>query len=140
LTLTNEFSEVTKAALIAELQAAGIKHTPEEIVFIAKTSLGKIIFLEMGKAGERGSGLTHIVENHLQDFINRGIPENLIPYAVVFAVINGTPIGNQGRSRTIFQVDINGIIQYISVEVSINGYIVGANPTSARLIDKFTQG
>lgn len=140
MTLPNEFSAAKRAALIAELQAAGIKHTPEEIIFIAKTSLGKIIFLEIGKAGERGSGLAHILENHLQDFINRGIPENLIPYTVVFAVINGTPIGNQGRSRTIYQVEINGIIQYISVEVSINGYIVGANPTPTRLIDKFTQG
>ncbi|XZO00971.1 MAG: hypothetical protein ACM65L_21055 [Microcoleus sp.] len=140
MTLSNQANDAEKAALITELQQAGIKHAPEEIVRIGKTDRGTIIFLEIGKGGDRGSGLTHIIENHRQDFINRDISESQIPDAVMAAVKYGTAIGTQGRSRTIYQIDINGITQYISVEVSINGYIVGANPTSTRLIQKLIQG
>ena len=53
-----------KAALIAELQEAGIKHSPEKIVRVAKKHDGTIVFLEEGKGGKRGSGLAHILEKH----------------------------------------------------------------------------
>jgi len=36
--------------LIAELQEAGLKHSPEKIVRIAKKQDGKIVFLESGNA------------------------------------------------------------------------------------------
>ncbi|MDF5715336.1 MAG: hypothetical protein PUP93_16000 [Rhizonema sp. NSF051] len=41
-------SDIEKAALIVELSQAGIKHTPEKIVRIAKLADGKIVFLEKG--------------------------------------------------------------------------------------------
>jgi filamentous hemagglutinin len=47
-------------------------------------------------------------------------------------------LGNQGRSRTVYEIEFNGTIQYISVEVASNGYIVGANPTRRNLIRRFT--
>ncbi|TRV06213.1 MAG: hypothetical protein EWV41_14620 [Microcystis wesenbergii Mw_MB_S_20031200_S109] len=53
-----------KKLLIAELEQAAIKHTPENILRITKYPRGKIVFLETGKGGERGSGLLHILENH----------------------------------------------------------------------------
>jgi filamentous hemagglutinin len=140
LNVPNESNATEKENLIAELQQLGIKHTPEAIVRITKTSQDKIIFLERGKGGDNGSGLTHIIENHQQDFVNRGIPEDLIPDAIITAITQGKAIGTQGKSRRIYQVEINGILQYISVEISINGYIVGANPTSNRLINKLTKG
>ena len=56
-----------KELLIAELKTAGIKHTPENIVRITQEPSGKIIFLETGKAGDKGSGLLHIPENHRED-------------------------------------------------------------------------
>jgi len=43
LTSQNEAYNVEKAALIAELQLAGIKYTPEKIVRIAKTLDNKIV-------------------------------------------------------------------------------------------------
>jgi hypothetical protein len=125
-------TEVQKAALIAELQQAGIKHTPEKILRIAKLDNGKIVFLEEGKGGEGGRGLAHILENHQEDFMERGIGATQIIDAVMAAVTQGQIIGYQKtRSptpRTIYEVFFDGNIQYISVTVGDNGYIVGANP------------
>jgi hypothetical protein len=128
-----------KKLLIAELKKAGIKHTPENIIRITQNPSGKIVFLETGKGGERGSGLLHILENHREDFLNRGITEEQIPDLIIRAISEGTIIGIQGKNRLIYQVEINEIIQYVSLEISYNGYIVSANPTPTRLIDKLIQ-
>jgi hypothetical protein len=124
--------------LIAELEKAKIKHNPANIVKIAKQITGKIIFLETGKGGERGSGLQHILDNHKKDFLNRGISEEQIPDLIIKAATEGKEIGiRQGKSREIYQVEINKCNQYLSLEISDNGYIVSANPTPTRLIKKF---
>ena len=48
------------------------------------------------------------------------------------AAITGTIVGYQGKShdkpRAIYQFIFKGEIKYISLSVSDNGYIVGANP------------
>lgn len=122
-----------KSALIAELVQLGVKHSPEKIVRIAKQADGKIVFLEEGKAGRRGSGLAHILKEHREDLARRGISEKEIPDAVMAAVTRGTFLGYQGTiepRREIYEVIFNGKTQYIAVTVSDNGYIVGANPAS----------
>lgn len=126
-------------SLIAELKKAQIKHNPANIVKIAKQITGKIIFLETGKGGERGSGLQHILDNHQKDFLNRGISEEKIPDLIIKSATEGKEIGIQGKSRIIYQLEINQCIQYLSLEISNNGYIVSANPTPTRLIKKFIQ-
>lgn len=128
-----------KKLLIAELKKAGIKHTPENIIRITQDPSGKIIFLETGKGGKRGSGLLHILENHQEDFLQRGITEEQIPDLIVTAISEGKIIGIQGKSRIIYQVEIKEIIQYVSLEISHNGYLVSANPTPTRLINKLIQ-
>lgn len=100
-----------KAALFAELRESGIKHSPEKVVRIAKQVDGKIVFLEEGKAGRRGSGLAHILKEHHEDFFRRGISENEIPDAVMAAITRGTFIGYQGTiepRREIYEVIFNG--------------------------------
>lgn len=116
-----------KATLIAELQQAGIKHTPEAILRIAKLIDGKIIFLERGNFA---SGLQHIVDNHRRDFAERDISESEIPDAVMNAVISGKIVGYQSPTRPIYQVTFNGKNQLIAVTVGSNGYLVCANPAS----------
>lgn len=120
--------------LIAELQQLNIKHNPDRIVRIAKLSNGKIIFLEQGRKGERGSGLEHILENHQNNFTKRGIEPEQIADAIMLTLTNGKIIGYQPtRSptpRAIYEVNFNGIIQYIAITIGDNGYIVGANPAS----------
>lgn len=97
---------------------------------------GKIVFLEIGNDG---AGWKHLRKKHAEHFAARGIPENQIIDAVMAAVINGRILGNQGRSRTVYEIELNGAIQYISVQVASNGYIIGANPTRKNLIRRFTQ-
>ena len=128
--------EVEREELIAQLRASGVKHNPDDILGIARLSDGKIVFLEIGNDG---AGWQHIRKQHAENFAARGIPENQIIDAVMAAVINGRILGKQGRSRTVYEIEFNGAIQYISVEVASNGYIVGANPTRKNLIRRFTQ-
>ena len=115
-----------KSALIAEL-APDTKHTPEKIVKIAKQADGKIVFLEEGNSD---SGLQHILEKHSLEFADQGIQQNQIPDAIIAALTEGKMIRYQGRKKTriIYEVNFNSKTHYISVTVSDNGYIVGANP------------
>lgn len=119
-----------KAALFAALCQAGIKHSPEKVVRIAKQADGKIVFLEEGNAE---AGLQHILQEHSLEFTDQGIEPNQIPDAIITAVTQGKIIGYQGRkkTRTIYEVNFNGKTQYICVTVSDNGYIVGANPRTS---------
>ena len=122
--------------LIAELREAGIKHNPDAILRIAKLPEGKIVFLEIGNSN---SGWQHIIEKRKSNFADRGIPEDQIIDAIMVAVTRGKVIGTQGKSRNIYEVEFNDSLYYISIEVSSNGYIVGANPTPTRLIRRFSQ-
>lgn len=120
--------ETEKAALIAELNQADIKHNPEKIVRIAKLADGKIVFLEEGDARR---GLQHILAKADQ-FAKVGIDQDEIPDAVIQAAFTGTIVGYQGKShdrpRAIYEFIFKGETKYISLSVSDNGYIVGANP------------
>ncbi len=127
-------SEDEKNILIAELDQSGINHSPEKIVRIARRSDGKIVFLEEGKGGERGSGLQHILEKHLKDFANRGISQEQIPDAIITAIIEGKIVRYQQQDRPIYEVSFNGKRQLIAVTVANNGYIVCANPCSLNLL------
>jgi len=134
-TLISELSnskEDEKATLISELKQAGIKHTPEKIIRIAKLPNSKIIFLEEGIDGKGGRGLKHILQEHQENFAKRGISPDQIPDAVIAAVVSGTIIAFQKtRSptpRIIYEFIFNGETQYLAVTVGDNGYIVGANP------------
>ena len=121
-----------KFTLIAELQQARIKHTPENIVRIAKNPDGKIVFLEEGNAK---TGLQHILRNHILEFAEQGISPEQIPDAIMTAVTQGQMVGFQGKTsstpRTVYELTFNGETKYMAVQVSENGYIVSANPRSS---------
>ena len=134
--LSKDNNEIKKK-LCAELTTLGIKHNFFDIVKIDKTQSGSIIFLEQGN---QKSGLIHILENHRQDFINRGILEIQIPDLIIIAAVQGTFIGLQGKSRKIYEVNFNNSTHYLSLEISNNGYIVSANPAPTRLINKYKKG
>lgn len=123
--MTNPADE--KNTLIAELRQAGVKHTPEQILRIAKLPNGKIVFLETGNAS---SGLQQILENHKDEFAEKGIYEAEVPDAVILAVIGQTIVGYQKQNRPIYQITFNGKTHLIAVTVGSNGYIVCANPRS----------
>jgi filamentous hemagglutinin len=127
-TVTN--SALVDPAVVANLQASGVKITPQNVVATGKNAAGQTVFLETGNSA---SGLTHIVQEHAADFAKIGIPESQIPETVTKAVTEGKFVGYQGAGtgRPIYEVTINGKTQRIAVTVGDNGYIVGANPASS---------
>ncbi len=132
LNLPNDLHELEKAALIAELQQLGIKHSPENIIRIAKTIEGKIVFLETGNFS---SGMRHILREHTLEFAEQGISQEEISDAIMVAVTQGQIVSYQGVNhptpRPIYQFTFKGEIKMMAVQVSDNGYIVSANPRSS---------
>jgi hypothetical protein len=121
--------------LINELLELGIKCKPTEIIKIQRLSTGKIVFLERGKTGVRGSGLKHILERHQKDFYCQGIVSNEIPELLITAILQDKIIGYQGtgeKAREIYEVIFKNEIYHIAITIAKNGYIVGANPSSYR--------
>jgi hypothetical protein len=127
--------EVERKELIAQLRAEGVKHNPDDILRIARLPDGKIVFLERGNSN---SGWQHIIEKRRTNFADRGILEDQIIDAIMVAVTKGEIVGIQGKSRSVYEVEFNDSLYYISIEVSTNGYIVGANPTPTKLIRRFS--
>jgi len=116
----------SKAALLDELTANGVKFTAKDIVAIGRDANGKIVFLETGTPN---AGLQHILERHAGDFANKGMSAAEIPSVVMKAVTEGKVVGTSG-SANVYEVVVNGVKQYVAVGISSNGFIVRANPVS----------
>lgn len=116
-------------ALIEEVISNGGKISPEKVVMITRDPAGKIVWLE---TGTKSAGLQHIIDEHGHEFNGKGIPNADIPNYVLEAVYQGKIVGTQGKKnpRTVYEFTYNGKKQRIAVQVSKNGYIVGANPKS----------
>ena len=86
------------------------------------------------ETGDAKSGLQHIIDEHGHEFNGKGISNDDIPNYVLEAVHQGNIVGTQGKRnpRTIYEFIYNGERQRIAVQVSNNGYIVGANPKSTK--------
>lgn len=119
----------TREDLLGELATEGVKHSPDDVVAIARDTSGKIVFLEKGGPS---AGLQHI-NGHAAQFAARGITEAQIPDAVLKAATQGklvTQIGTGKNARPVFEIEFEGQLQRISVGVSENGFIVTAHPAS----------
>lgn len=118
-------------ALIAEVQKNGEKISPDKVVLITRDPSGKIVWLE---SGDGRSGLQHIINEHGSQFNGKGISNKDIPDYVLEAVHQGHVVGSQGKRnpRTVYEFTYNGQKQRIAIQVSSNGYIVGANPKSIK--------
>lgn len=118
-------------ALIDEVIANGDKISPDKVVMITRDPSGKIVWLESGNST---SGLQHIINEHGHQFNGKGISNEDIPDYVLEAVYQGNIVGTQGKKnpRTVYEFTYNGVRQRIAVQVSENGYIVGANPKSIK--------
>ena len=116
-------------ALIAEVKASGKKISPEKVLLITKDPDGKIVWME---TGNEKSGFMHIVMAHGMEFSKKGIGFSDIPNYVLEAVYQGNIVGVQGKRnpRDVYEFVYNGTKQRIAIQVSDNGYIVGANPKS----------
>lgn len=118
-------------ALINEVITTGGKITPNDVVMITRDPNGKIVWLEKGNDK---SGLQHIIVEHGNQFNSKGITNEDIPDYILEAVYQGKIVGQQGKRnpRTVYEFTYNGEKHRIAVQVSTNGYIVGANPKSLK--------
>ena len=135
---TGAYSSIFKKTIVAKVEkqvidyfskiltSQGVKHTTANILKIGRNTNGKIIFLEKGNAT---AGLTHILAEHADDFVKNGIKKEDIAEYVFNAAKNGKVVGTQG-DRTIFETVYKGQTKRVAVQVSDNGFIVGANPKS----------
>ena len=122
-------SRCFQESLIAEAQSEGLSISPDNVLGIAKSADGKIIWIETGTTGVRGSGLAHIIEEHGKQFSKKGIDGSALPDYLLRAVTTGAIVGMQG-TRPIYEFAYNGIRQRVAITVSRNGYIVGDDPKS----------
>lgn len=99
-------------SLIIEAQAQGLNIDPEKVVGITRDSDGRIVWLETGQGGSRGSGLAHIIERHGDQFNSRGISNSELPAYLLQAIHTGKIVGMQG-SRPIYEFTYNGARQQI---------------------------
>ncbi|MGW5116240.1 hypothetical protein ACWEQ8_12495 [Streptomyces noursei] len=51
-----------------------------------------------------------------------------IPALLKKALTEGTLIDTQGRTRLVYEVVFNGKSQLVAIDVSSNGFVIGANP------------
>ncbi|MBP3837167.1 MAG: hypothetical protein J6E31_08745 [Pyramidobacter sp.] len=119
-----------RLALIEELRERSEKFTEANIVFITHDQVGRIVWLETGKAGMRGAGLAHIVERHAKEFAKIGITEAQIPQYIMHAIQTGTIIAHQGVNRPVYEFVFRGQTHRLAITTGRNGFIVGANPRS----------
>lgn len=104
----------------------GTKIAREDVVKIGKNSSGKTVWLE---AGDCDAGLQHIIKNHADEFIKKGLAESDIAELVFKAATKGKIVGMQ-RTRPIFEVAFGGKTYKVAITIGDNGFIVGANIAS----------
>ncbi|AKA70511.1 hypothetical protein [Clostridium scatologenes] len=116
------------ADLVDELASSGVKYSPDDVVAVAKTADGKLVWLENGNSKAR---IQHILD-HADDFAKKGVQQDKIQDLVMESLTNGKVVDYQGRGtgRPIYEVTFEGKTYHIAITVGDNGYIVGANPTT----------
>jgi hypothetical protein len=120
--------QAERKALIGELAAAGVKVTEEEVVQIARSASGRIVFLEQGTAE---SGLQHIMLRHGDDFARVGVSgESRVTGLIMDALKSQTPVRTLAGGGQVFKVVINGVERGLQIVVGSNGYVVTAYPVS----------
>ncbi|ASO22438.1 hypothetical protein FHR81_004205 [Actinoalloteichus hoggarensis] len=118
------------AELIAELRRRGVKISPRKVVRMTRLRDGRVAWLETGSTT---AGLAHILEaRKVRTFERAGVPREWIVTVVFAAVERGRLIGYHGVGRPVYEVETDAGVRRVSVDVSDNGFIVGAHPVSLR--------
>ena len=128
----NEEDKEKKQTLCSEkdldkLENAGVKFNRTDVIFVAKTKEGKLVWLEKGNDS---AGLKHIVKEHGKQFVDAGISIDKIPQILIETLNIGEYVGIQGKDRKVYKVDIEDSNIFIAISISDNGFIVGANITT----------
>lgn len=63
-----------------------------------------------------------------EEFAKARVRVEDIPALLKKALTEGTLIDTQGRTRLVYEVVFNGKSQLVAIDVSSNGFVIGANP------------
>jgi hypothetical protein len=104
--------------LMNELKNSGVKYSERDVVLVTKNYAGKLLWLEKGN---KGSGLTHIMHRHGNNF------KNLNVLALIKTLVKQKPIAhfekNNGKQLSdIYIYQSNGKTYLLAY--GDNGYIV----------------
>jgi len=108
-------------ALKNELANNGIRHNPNDIVFITRLPNGKIVWLENGNSA---AGLQHITARHADHFAARGVTD--IP-GFLKQLLQTDPLRNgMSNGRPFVEFMFEG--RLYRVAIGTNGFIVSFYP------------
>ena len=108
--------------LMDELARSGEKYTPKDVIAIAKTPDGTLVWLETGNSS---AGFAHVMK-YAGEFVTRGIPVDQIPEFLIKTITEGKIVGMQG-TKPIYEIIFNGKVQRTAIGIGSNGFIVAAN-------------
>ncbi|APU17263.1 MULTISPECIES: hypothetical protein [Actinoalloteichus] len=115
---------------VAELRLHGTRINPKKIIRMTRLRDGRIAWLEIGS---KTAGLAHILEPAKVDNFERlGTPRERIVDLVFTVIERGRLIGYHGADRPVYEIVIDGSTRRVAVDVSKNGFIVGAHPVGLR--------
>jgi hypothetical protein len=109
--------------LMDELARSGVKYNPDDVLMVAKTSDGKLMWLETGNVK---AGFEHIAE-HTDDLLAKGIAINDVPSFIKNQILTQTPI-NSGRNSVGPFADYIVSGQKYRLAYGDNGFIVNLYP------------
>lgn len=122
---------LSRDLMLKPLYEMGVKFTPENVIFVAKDSTGKIVWLEKGY---HGKGADHIIEKHSKHFESAlGIKNESIINFLKQTISKGKLIKSElininGRNGYNNYYDIANNKYYLKVGIGANGFIVSAFP------------
>ena len=116
--------------LFDELTQNGVKFSKENTLWVTKLDDGRIVWLEVGSGGDRGAGLTHILEGHLNathnDFAIFGVnSEKELVNFLHNTVSQQVPVQINSGGEYVYLVEN----RYLKIIIGSNGFIVSAYPT-----------
>lgn len=108
--------------LMKELAESGVKYNPDDVIMLAKTKDGKLLWLE---TGNEKTGLRHIIERHNVNFQERGVYD--IP-EFLERMLEMDPIKTGSNARGYYANYVVDGKEYKIIYGS-NGYIVSFYPS-----------
>lgn len=126
------------SAALTKLEAAGVKHSPDQVLFADELPPNSIIDAKAGVAFlERGNpkaGLEHILHGspgkpgHVDDFARRGVSEADVPELIRDAITRGDVRPGPKTGSYDIAVEFQGVEQKLRVAIGNNGFVVSAYP------------
>jgi transglutaminase/protease-like cytokinesis protein 3 len=116
--------------LLAALSKTPTAFSRKDLLWITTMPNGALAFLETGSTS---AGLVHAIAGHGEEFASAGIRLADVSDLIRQALTVGKVVGYQGedKGRPIYNLIYNGTERNVAITVGDNGYVVGANLTSA---------